>query len=55
MKNDEIAPSLIITNTNNQRNSLLVGYFSPVPTAETPDIMTLSDSEIFPQKWSDSF
>ncbi|KAI8056463.1 SWIB/MDM2 domain-containing protein [Thamnidium elegans] len=45
-----ITPS-IISNTN---QSLMIEDFSPVPTAETPDIMTPSDSEIFLQKWCSS-
>lgn len=53
--NNEIVPSSIIVNTSNQHNFLMFEDFSPVPTAETPDIMTPSDSEIFLQKWSSSF
>lgn len=45
-----ITPS-IISNTN---QSLMIEDFSPVSTAETPDIMTPSDSEIFLQKWRSS-
>lgn len=49
--NNHIPPSSIITNPN---QSLMIEDYSPVPTAETPDIMTPSDSEIFLQKWSSS-
>ncbi|KAI9351702.1 SWIB/MDM2 domain-containing protein [Pilaira anomala] len=49
--NNHIPPSSIITNPN---QSLMIEDYSPVPTAETPDIMTPSDSEIFLQKWSNS-
>jgi hypothetical protein len=51
--NNDIPPSSIIINTaTNLNNSLMIEDFSPVPTAETPDIMTPSDSEILLQKWS---
>jgi hypothetical protein len=35
-------------------SSLVIEDYSPVPTAETPDIMTPSDTEML-QKWNSSF
>lgn len=51
---NEKPPSSIITAANSNNPLLtMMDDFSPVPTAETPDIMTPSDSEIFSQhKWS---
>lgn len=49
----EEPPSSIITTANSNNPLLTMDDFSPVPTADTPDVMTPSDSEIFlQQKWS---
>lgn len=56
--NNDMPPSSIIINTTanaattTTSSQLMMDDFSPVPTAETPDIMTPSDSELLLQKWT---